>query len=101
LPTTAPAADLVLEGRGILAADESGPAMDARLRRAGVKPDAQSRCAYQEMLVTTPGLSTGISGVILSDETFRARLRDGRSFPEALAGPGRRGAQPEHGGPGR
>jgi fructose-bisphosphate aldolase class I len=82
------AADLVLAGRGILAADESGPAMDARLRRAGVKPDAESRCAYQEMLVTTPGLSTGISGVILCDETFRARMSDGRSFPEALAGLG-------------
>ena len=79
------AADLVLDRKGILAADESGPAMDARLRRAGVAPGAQSRRAYREMLVTTPGLSLGISGVILGDETFRARMSDGRSFPEALA----------------
>jgi fructose-bisphosphate aldolase class I len=37
------------------------------------------------MLVTTPGLATGISGVILGEETFRQRLRDGRRFPAALA----------------
>jgi fructose-bisphosphate aldolase, class I len=79
------AADLVLAGKGILAADESVPTMDARLRRAGVRPGAQARRAYREMLVTTPGLSLGISGVILCDETFRARVSDGRSFPEALA----------------
>ena len=30
------AADLVLAGKGILAADESVPTMDARLRLAGV-----------------------------------------------------------------
>jgi fructose-bisphosphate aldolase class I len=89
MTATAPvAADLVLTGRGILAADQSGPATDARLRLAGVIPDAESRRAYREMLVTTPALSTGISGVILSDETFRARTGDGRSFPEALAGRG-------------
>jgi fructose-bisphosphate aldolase class I len=79
------AADLVLAGKGILAADESGPAMDARLRLAGVGPGSEGRRAYREMLVTTPGLSLGISGVILGDETFRARVSDGRSFPEALA----------------
>jgi fructose-bisphosphate aldolase, class I len=79
------AADLVLDGRGLLAADESGPAMDARLRRAGVFPGAETRRAYREMLVTTPGLSLGISGVVLGDETFRQRLADGRSFPGALA----------------
>ncbi len=101
------AADLLLAGRGILAADESVPAMDARLRLAGVTPDAESRRAYREMLVTTPGLSTGISGVTLCDETFRARMSDGSSFPEALAGrgllPGIRvdtGAWPLAGAPG-
>src|SRR5580704_5710707 len=59
------------------------------------------------MLVTTPGLNLGISGVILCDETFRARVSDGRSFPEALADrgllPGIKvdtGAQPLAGAPG-
>jgi fructose-bisphosphate aldolase, class I len=101
------AADLMLAGKGILAADESVPAMDARLRRAGVGPGSEGRRAYREMLVTTPGLSLGISGVILCDETFRARVSDGRSFPEALADrgllPGIKvdtGARPLAGAPG-
>jgi fructose-bisphosphate aldolase, class I len=83
--TALTAADLVLDGKGMLAADESGPALDARLRRAGAWPGVPTRRAYREMLVTTPGLSLGISGVILGDETFRARVSDGRSFPCALA----------------
>jgi len=101
------AADLVLDGKGIVAADESGPTMDARLRRAGVAPGPESRRAYREMLVTAGGLSLGISGVILGDETFRQRLADGRSFPGALADrgllPGIRvdtGARPLAGAPG-
>jgi fructose-bisphosphate aldolase, class I len=101
------ATDLILAGKGILAADESVPTMDARLRRAGVTPGAEHRRAYREMLVTAPGLSLGISGVILCDETFRARMSDGRSFPEALADrgllPGIKvdtGAQPLAGAPG-
>jgi fructose-bisphosphate aldolase, class I len=105
--TALTATDLVLEGKGILAADESGPTTDALLRRAGVAPGAESRRAYREMLVTTPGLSLGISGVILGDEAFRQRLADGRSFPEALADrgllPGIRvdtGARPLAGAPG-
>jgi fructose-bisphosphate aldolase class I len=105
--TALTAAGLMLDGRGILAADESGPAMEARLRSAGAWPGAETRRAYREMLVTTPGLSLGISGVILGDETFRQRLADGRSFPGALADrgllPGIRvdtGAGPLAGAPG-
>ena len=48
------AADLVLAGKGVLAADESVPTMDARLRRVGVGPGSEGRRAYREMLVTTP-----------------------------------------------
>jgi fructose-bisphosphate aldolase class I len=105
--TALTAADLVLDGKGIMAADENGPAMDARLRSAGARPGAGARRAYREMLVTTPGLSLGISGVLLGDETFRQRLADGRSFPKALADrgllPGIRvdtGAGPLAGAPG-
>jgi len=101
------AAPLIAEGKGILAADESATTMDARLRLAGVPPGEENRRAYREMLVTTPGLSLGISGVILGDETFRQRLADGRTFPEALAErgllPGIRvdtGARPLAGAPG-
>jgi fructose-bisphosphate aldolase class I len=79
------AAALVGPGKGILAANESIGTVAARLVAAGVAPTGANRCAYREMLVTTPGLATGISGVVLGEETFRQRLRDGRPFPAALA----------------
>lgn len=77
------AADLVLAGKGILCLDESGPAVDARLRAAGVPPGASSRLAYLEMLAGTRGLSLGISGVSVNEEAFRI---DGAA--ETLAGRG-------------
>jgi fructose-bisphosphate aldolase, class I len=98
---------LLTEGKGILAADESVTTLNGRLRAAGVPPTWENRRAYREMLATTPGLALGLSGVILSDEAFRQRLSDGRTFPEALAErdllPGIRadiGARPLPGAPG-
>ena len=68
---TGTAADLVRSGKGILAADESVSTMNTRLAAAGVPGTAEHRRAYREMLVTTPHLAEGVSGVILCDETFR------------------------------
>src|SRR5580658_7018309 len=79
---------LMARGKGILAADESVATMSSRLANAGVAPTEGNRRAYREMLITAPGLSGAISGVILCDETFRQRLRGGQTFPEALAGAG-------------
>jgi fructose-bisphosphate aldolase, class I len=86
--TALAAAEIVATGMGILAADESAGTMNARLTAAGVPPAEENRRAYREMLITTPDLALGISGVILCDETFRQRLTDGRTFPEALTGQG-------------
>lgn len=76
---------LVGDGRGILAADESVATMSRRLEEAGVEASAESRRAYRELLVTTAGLSDGVSGVILCDETLRQRFADGRAFGDGLA----------------
>jgi fructose-bisphosphate aldolase, class I len=70
--------------RGILAADESIGTMSSRLEKAGVEVSAENRRAYREMLVTTPDLARGISGIIMSDETFNQKLSDGREFPLAV-----------------
>lgn len=78
------AAALVRPPLGILAADESIPTMSARLAAVGAEATERSRRAYREMLVTTPGLGTGVSGVILCDETLRQRVSDGRGFPAAI-----------------
>ncbi len=85
---TQTAADLVRSGKGILAADESVRTMNARLAGTGVAATEDNRLAYREMLVTTPHLAEGVSGVILCDETFRQQLADGLTFPQALAGRG-------------
>jgi fructose-bisphosphate aldolase, class I len=75
---------MVSRPRGILAADESIGTMSSRLEKAGVPATAENRRAYREMLLTTPELHRGISGVILSDETFNQKLSDGNAFPLAI-----------------
>jgi fructose-bisphosphate aldolase, class I len=71
--------------KGILAADESTGTMTKRLESVGVESTEEARRAYRDMLVTTPGLSEFISGVILYDEQFWARTNDGSPFPETVA----------------
>lgn len=82
---TSAAAALVAPGKGILAADAGGRTMAWRLASAGVAATAASRRAYREMLVTTPGLASGISGVIVAGEALGQRLADGRLLPAAVA----------------
>jgi fructose-bisphosphate aldolase class I len=103
----ATASALVAPGKGILAADESIATMSARLTAAGVAAAAGTRRAYRELLVTTPGLADGISGVILCDETLRQQVSSGTPFPDAVTGLGLlagikvdTGARPLAGAPG-
>jgi fructose-bisphosphate aldolase class I len=79
------AATLVAPGRGILAADESIATMSRRLEAAGVAPGATSRRDYRALLLTTPGLSEWVSGIILCEETLGQTLPDGTPFAEAAA----------------
>ncbi|HUR59422.1 MAG TPA: class I fructose-bisphosphate aldolase [Opitutaceae bacterium] len=75
---------LVAAGKGILAADESNPTIEQRLRGIGVPSSEQARHDYREMLLTTPRLGEYISGVILFDETLRQKTADGTRFVEVL-----------------
>ena len=75
---------LVAAGKGILAADESLPTIEKRLKSIDVAATEENRRAYREVLFTTAGAGEFISGVILFDETIRQKTRDGRSFVEAL-----------------
>lgn len=80
----ATAIELVAPGKGILAADESGPTIAKRFKAVGLESTAEARRDYREMLVTTPGLGAFISGVILYDETVRQQTRAGKSFVSVL-----------------
>src|SRR5882724_12438939 len=79
---------LVVEGKGILAADESTGTIKKRLASIGVESTEETRRAYRELLFTTPGVEEFISGVILYDETIRQSASDGTPFPKLLASKG-------------
>ncbi len=105
LETTAKA--LVAEGKGILAADESTGSIEKRFASINLPSTEENRRAYREMLITAPGISDYISGVIMYDETLRQKKKDGTPFPEVLSRQGiipgikvDTGAKPLPGAPG-
>jgi fructose-bisphosphate aldolase class I len=81
---TTAAGELVADGKGILAADESNATMTRRMEAVGATSTPQTRLRFRELLVTTPGIADAISGVILYDETIRQRASDGTPFPLLL-----------------
>jgi fructose-bisphosphate aldolase class I len=87
----ATARELVAEGKGILAADESNRTMTKRLEAVGAESSEETRRRFRELLFTTPGAEDHVSGVILYDETIRQATSDGIPFPRFLA---RRGMVP-------
>jgi fructose-bisphosphate aldolase, class I len=79
---------LVAGDKGLLAMDESNPTCGKRFARLGIPQTEEARRAYREMIVTTPGLSECISGIILYDETIRQAKMDGTPFAQAIANDG-------------
>ena len=80
---------LVANGRGILAADESGGTIKKRFDAIGVDSTADTRRDYREMMFRTKeAMSKSISGVILYDETIRQSSSDGTPFPKLLESKG-------------
>ncbi len=75
---------LMHQGKGILAADESEHTVTPRFDAVGIESTEETRRAYRELLLTTPGVSQYLSGVILYDETIKQALSDGTPFPEYL-----------------
>lgn len=71
------AQELVAEGKGILAADESTGTITRRFTAVGVDSTPETRRDYRTMLFTTPGIEEYLSGVILYDETIRQLGADG------------------------
>jgi fructose-bisphosphate aldolase, class I len=82
LETTA--AELVADGKGILAADESNRTMAKRMEAVGARSTPQTRLRFRELLVTTPGASDALSGVILYEETLRQRASDAMELPRLI-----------------
>ena len=80
---------LVVPGKGILAADESGGTIKKRFDKINVESTETNRRAYRDLLFTADGIGDYISGVILFDETIRQACLDGDiSFPKVLESQG-------------
>jgi fructose-bisphosphate aldolase, class I len=82
------AKELVADGKGLLAMDESTPTCNKRFAKMGIPQTVEFRRAYREMIVTTPGLNESISGAILFDETIRQQTKDGTPFIKILMNAG-------------
>jgi fructose-bisphosphate aldolase class I len=76
---------LLVDNKGLLAADESLPTIAKRFKTVGLESTEDMRRAYREMLFTTPNIEQYISGVILFEETLHQKTQDNVLFPEYLA----------------
>ncbi len=76
---------IVQKGKGILAADESGPTIAKRFKTIAVESTEDNRRAYRSLLLATPDLGRYISGVILYEETLNQCTDDGEPLPQLAA----------------
>ncbi len=73
---------LLQDGKGILAADESNGTIGKRFASIGLDNTEENRKNYRLLLATTPELNQYINGVILFEETFQNKDKDGKSVVE-------------------
>lgn len=78
------AASLMMPGKGILAADESGGSIEKKFTKMKIKDTFENRHAYRDLFFTTPDLEKYISGMILFDETARDCADDRRPYVDLL-----------------
>jgi fructose-bisphosphate aldolase, class I len=82
------AGQIVADGKGILAADESDGTIKKRFDSIGIESTAETRRQYRELLFTTEGAEEFIGGVILFDETIRQKASNGTPFSKLLESKG-------------
>jgi len=65
------ALEILKNGKGILAADESTGTMTKRLENVNVQSTVQNRLLFRETLFSSSSMTDCIGGVILYDETIK------------------------------
>ena len=78
------ALQILSNGKGILAADESTATMTKRLESVNVVSNENNRLLFRETLFSSASMKDCIGGVILYDETIRQKTSLGKSIPELL-----------------
>lgn len=76
---------LLQDGKGILAADESNGTIGKRFTSINVENNEKNRENYRLLLATTNGLEQYINGVILYEETFQNKDKEGTPIAELFA----------------
>jgi fructose-bisphosphate aldolase class I len=76
---------IVQEGKGILAADESTSTIGKRFTAINIENSEQNRRDYRLLLATTPSLERHVSGVILFEETLHQKDDHGTPIPQLFA----------------
>ncbi len=79
---------ILLDGKGILAADESNGTMTKRLEAVDVQSSPENRLAFRETLFCSESMKDCIGGVILYDETINQTSKSGKSIPELISNSG-------------
>ena len=78
------ALEILNNGKGILAADESTLTMTKRLESVKVQSTAENRLSFRETLFSASGMTEYIGGVILYDETIKQRTSKKNKIPELI-----------------
>ncbi len=82
------ALQILSNGKGILAADESTATMTKRLESVNIVSNENNRLLFRETLFSSASMKDFIGGVILYDETIRQKTSFGKSIPELLKSSG-------------
>ncbi len=77
--------DMVVVGKGILAADESVSTATKRLASINVESTEETRRQYRNLILTAPGIERYLCGVILFEETLKQKTDAGFLFPVHLS----------------
>ncbi len=78
------ALQIISNGKGILAADESTTTMTKRLDSVKVHSNENNRLLFRQTLFSSLSMKECIGGVILYDETIRQKTNTGKTIPELI-----------------
>ena len=82
------ALQILSNGKGILAADESTATMTKRLDSVKVQSNENNRLLFRQTLFSSLSMKECIGGVILYDETIRQITSTGETIPELIGSSG-------------
>ena len=82
------ALNILSNGKGILAADESTGTMTKRLESVNVTSSSENRLLFRETLFSSESMKNCIGGVILYDETIKQTTNSKQKIPELISSTG-------------